>query len=54
MGCVSSQDFYEKKIIQAQIGTTKEIFLEHERKKKGLPSFQALAVITDKFCPYLV
>jgi hypothetical protein len=34
VGCVSSQDFMKKKIIQAQIGTITEIFLEHERKKK--------------------
>lgn len=43
--------FMKKKLL---IGTKRDIFLEHERKEKGISSFEALEIRTHKFYPYQV
>ena len=56
VGCYPSQDFYEKKIIQAQKGIARDVLiLECERNNKdGLSSFQAQTTMINKLWPHLV
>jgi len=50
VGCDLSWDFYERKIIQAQKGITRDVLIsERERNNKdGLSSFQVQAAMINK------